>query len=107
MWHVTLSNDTRQRTSYYRIAGKFGEHYIWRISQWKMFGNFNFGDDLPVGLASRLSPCTYIMLRYRYACATTKDWRVFNLTTLTQVRQTAKINSLPNFPAIRYCQKGA
>ena len=48
----------------YRIAGKFGEHYIWRISQWKIFGDFNFDDDLPAGLASRLSSCTY-----RYACA--------------------------------------
>ena len=86
----------------YRIAGKFGEHYIWRISQWKIFGDFNFGDDLPAGLASSLSSCTYVTYRYRYACAATKDWRVFNLTTLTQIRQTAKINSSPNFPAIRY-----
>ena len=85
--------------SWYRIAGKFGEHYIWRISQWIIFGVFNFDDDLPAGLASRLSSCTYIMYRYRYICAATKDWRVYNLTTPTQVRQTAKINSSPNFPA--------
>ena len=86
----------------YRIAGKFGEHYIWRISRWKIFGDFNFSDDLPAGQASRLSSCTYLKYRYRYACAATKGWRVFNLTTLTQIRQTAKINSSPNFPAIRY-----
>ena len=67
----------------YRIAGKFGEHYIWRISQWKNIWRFKFGDDLPAGLALRLSSCTYIMFRYRYACTAIKDWRVLNLTTLT------------------------
>ena len=93
----------RPQSLKYRIAGKFVVHYIWRISRWKIFSDFNFGDDLPVGLASRLSSCTYIKYRYRYACAATKGWRVFNnLTTLTQIRQTAKINSSPNFPAIRY-----
>ena len=56
----------------YRIAGKFGEHYIWRISRWKLFGDFNFGDELPASLASRLSSCTYLKYRYRYACAATK-----------------------------------
>ena len=38
----------------------------------KIFGDLNFGDDLPAGLASRLSSCTYEMYRYRYACAATK-----------------------------------
>ena len=99
LWvHMYVYHQVARNFYPYRIAGKFGEHYIWRISQWKIFGDFNFGDDLPARLNSR----TYKMYRYRHACAATKDWRVFKLTTLTQIRQTAKINSSPNFPAIRY-----
>ena len=81
--------------STHHTAGKFGEH-IWRISQWKILVL------AMTCLASRLSWCTYEMYRYRYARAATKDWQVLNLTTLTQIRQNAKINSSPNFPAIRY-----
>ena len=35
-------------------------------------------------------------------CNYKKHWRVFKLATLTQIRQTTKINSLPNFLAIQY-----
>ena len=38
----------------------------------KIFGNINFREDLPAGLALRLGSCTYIMYRYMPACATSK-----------------------------------
>ena len=48
----------------------------------KVFGDLNFGDDLPVGLASRLGSCTQVQTCTR-SC--TKTFVIFKLATLFQI----------------------
>ena len=62
------------------MVGKIGEYYIDFSKSVKDLGKYfalNFGYDLPAGLASRLSSCTYIRYRYRYACTATKTLASF------------------------------
>ena len=76
----------RQIKGNYLIAGKVGGSYIWRIRYFCCLAEFN--------LAVAQSETPYVWYDSYLA--------EFNLAVLSQIRQSAKLNSPPIFPAIRY-----
>ncbi len=76
--------------AYYRITGKFGEYYIWRMGRLNVLAFFNLAFRPWLRMTGTgHSPCRLILA-------------IFNLAILAKIRQIAKLKLSPNFPVIRY-----